>query len=813
MQNPYQRRAVDYPFSGKIPYLHHGVDYTREENFKATFCSAERNSMDYDTSNSSTPQAVTSSPSLSSTSIATKTDFIASSVDAMDVNPSEYESVPNATTNGGVHEQRNIQRVLFDEIEAYQEREILERAGVTEKIQKMMKEHKYEHTSQAHEQKQATRATPGNSAPYQTGTFLGFPSSLSIAHLRGGITPAVIQQIVDIFQRDGHLDKDVLMILLRMCIQHYQSLGNVNRITHDQVFIKKRTVIVGDLHGQFDDLCYILSVYGSPSDINVYVFNGDYVDRGAKSLEVAVTLLCLGACYPDSVYLNRGNHEMRSVNSQYGFQMELSKKHYDVEVFDLFQSAFNALPFITAVGRDVIVVHGGIAASATSWEAIRSINRFVDSTHRCTILDELLWSDPVSSSGIRPNSRGAGLQFGPDATERFLACLGFTTLIRSHEVKDNGYEVTHNGRCITIFSASNYVGRYGNKGAVAILDHMSRLYMFTYTAADVQGNYKVTITENELEQSNMIYIAELIFEKKPILAEKFREAEQKERRRPTSRLTDLISHKGWIEVMKSTFPLNIPWEWLMNKIAPGAKPGYINYKLFLAQYDLDSEKLKEWEVEITHKVAQVIYTSMASLRDIFLTFDVNGDGTLSYGEFHNAMERMNLGLSKEQITHFIISTDDNMDGTISYDEFSHRFKMKFKKPIGNVSAQEAQEVEELVSKLGSMFVSRSISAKQAFSHFDSDGSGSITFQELAKALNTMFGIVMTPFQTRYLLDILDTDSDNLISYNEFMNAFDIVDIKGNDGGLVSLLASKLFRNRNTLSNAFYFLDRDSSGEL
>jgi hypothetical protein len=29
-------------------------------------------------------------------------------------------------------------------------------------------------------------------------------------------------------------------------------------------------------------------------------------------------------------------------------------------------------------------------------------------------------------------------------------------MVRSHELKDKGYEVQHNGQCITIFSAPNY---------------------------------------------------------------------------------------------------------------------------------------------------------------------------------------------------------------------------------------------------------------------------------------------------------------------------------------------------------------------
>ena len=38
--------------------------------------------------------------------------------------------------------------------------------------------------------------------------------------------------------------------------------------------------------------------------------------------------------------------------------------------------------------------------------------------------------------------------------------------MRSHEVKDAGYEVEADGRVITIFSAPNYCDQVGNKGAI-----------------------------------------------------------------------------------------------------------------------------------------------------------------------------------------------------------------------------------------------------------------------------------------------------------------------------------------------------------
>eukprot|EP00061_Rhincodon_typus_P016372 g44561.t1 len=62
---------------------------------------------------------------------------------------------------------------------------------------------------------------------------------------------------------------------------------------------------------------------GLPSPEKVYIFNGDYVDRGKYSIEILLILFAFLLAYPKAIYLNRGNHEDYVINLRVEFYILL----------------------------------------------------------------------------------------------------------------------------------------------------------------------------------------------------------------------------------------------------------------------------------------------------------------------------------------------------------------------------------------------------------------------------------------------------------------------------------------------------------
>ena len=304
------------------------------------------------------------------------------------------------------------------------------------------------------------------------------PQSYDGVRLGEEMTQEFIDDMIERFKNGKKLHKKYV----------FQIIKAVKEIVYDEATMVEMEVkpdtkltVCGDTHGQYFDLLEIFRLNGFPTDKHAYLFNGDFVDRGSWSTEIALLLYAYKWMRPNQFFLNRGNHETDDMNRVYGFEGECKAKYND-KTFKLFSESFSALPLATLIGQKYLTLHGGLFSDdKTSLDDIRKLNRHAQrQPGQAGLMMEMLWTDPQTQPGRGPSKRGVGLQFGPDVTKRFCENNGLEAVIRSHEVRMEGYEVEHDGRCITgkltplvvkhhitmpVFSAPKYCDSTENKGA------------------------------------------------------------------------------------------------------------------------------------------------------------------------------------------------------------------------------------------------------------------------------------------------------------------------------------------------------------
>ncbi|KAI0066098.1 protein phosphatase 5 [Artomyces pyxidatus] len=267
--------------------------------------------------------------------------------------------------------------------------------------------------------------------------------------------------------------------------------------------------VIGDVHGklipsagQFYDVLHLFSLTGEPTEKHCLLMNGDLVDRGSWSIEVILTAFAFKWLYPKRMYINRGNHEAKDMNRTYGFEGEAKHKHGE-QTYKLFAYVFTTMPLASLVSatkppvkklgailspeglKRYFVTHGGLfSKDGVTLEDIRKIERIgrQPGTDGLMCTSSLLWTDPQEFPGRGPSKRGVGIAFGPDVTRRWCELNGVTGILRSHEVRQDGYAIEHNGLCTTVFSAPNYVDQGGNKGAFIRIDSAGTQEYFQFEA-------------------------------------------------------------------------------------------------------------------------------------------------------------------------------------------------------------------------------------------------------------------------------------------------------------------------------------------
>jgi serine/threonine-protein phosphatase 5 len=253
----------------------------------------------------------------------------------------------------------------------------------------------------------------------------------------------------------------------RICDMAVKVLANCDNVVHVR---GEGVMVVGDTHGHLDDVARLVGENWEKG--RIFVFNGDFVDRGSKQALNFLFLLLLKINFPDRVFLNRGNHEDPDMNRSYGLSGELKKTYGDRGEYVLacFTDVYAVLPMATVINEEVFVVHGGLHNEPISIERdVQPAKRNV-AWQNNEIFTNFLWSS--LGPHTRPNTeRGAGFYFGPEVTEAFLQDNNLKLVVRGHRYIPEGYKTDHGGNVAIVHSAPGYMGREDARGRYLLFYH------------------------------------------------------------------------------------------------------------------------------------------------------------------------------------------------------------------------------------------------------------------------------------------------------------------------------------------------------
>lgn len=271
--------------------------------------------------------------------------------------------------------------------------------------------------------------------------------------------------ILETIKEGNHLTEPQVVSLMNKIIEVLYNECNV-------LELRAPITVCGDIHGQLFDLFQLFDASGELDEGNdlTYLFMGDYVDRGYHSLETFCYLVALKLKYPNRIFLLRGNHESRQVNSQYGFHNECIKLYGHVGVWTLCNEVFDLLPISAIIDKKIFCVHGGLSKNIDLVEQLDLVPRRVELPVEGPLCD-LCWSDPDETvQNWEMSSRGAGWLFGKPQVERFLRLNNLSLIARSHQMAMEGFQWYFDEQLITVWSAPNYMYRMGNKATVMKID-------------------------------------------------------------------------------------------------------------------------------------------------------------------------------------------------------------------------------------------------------------------------------------------------------------------------------------------------------
>ncbi|XP_036768764.2 serine/threonine-protein phosphatase with EF-hands 1 [Manis pentadactyla] len=531
------------------------------------------------------------------------------------------------------------------------------------------------------------------------------PDSYNGTRLQFPLTCTDLYLLIEAFKQQQILHA---YYVLEVLFETKKVLKRMPNFTHVKTSPSKEITICGDLHGKLDDLFLIFYKNGLPSENNPYVFNGDFVDRGKNSIEILMILFVSFLVYPNNLHLNRGNHEDFMMNFRYGFTNEVLHKYklHGKKILQILEDLYTWLPIGTIIDNEILVVHGGISKS-TDLNLLHHVERNkmksvlmppvpLGEDHNTALgkkkvpqgvktnespseqltkreweqVIDILWSDPRGRKGCYPNtSRGGGCYFGPDVTSQILNKYQLKMLIRSHECKPEGYEICHDGKVVTIFSASNYYEEGSNRGAYIRVGYGTAPRFYQYQVTGATCSRPLYHRVNIMESSAIRMLKERIISRKTDLINAFQLQDCNK--------SGKLSVGQWASSMEVVLGLNLPWRSLSLHLVTRDKDGNIDY-----MSSFQDIRIKSPVKEALSTLIETVYRYRSDLQIIFNVIDSDHSGLISMEEFRSMWKlfksHYSIHIDDSQIDELANRMDLNKDGSIDFNEFLKAFNVVYK---------------------------------------------------------------------------------------------------------------------------------------
>ncbi|CAJ0566516.1 unnamed protein product, partial [Mesorhabditis spiculigera] len=232
---------------------------------------------------------------------------------------------------------------------------------------------------------------------------------------------------------------------------------------------KGRTMVVGDIHGNLNDLwraihAWLSDVVGKGPKQNI-VFLGNIVDVGPRQLECLALILAYKTLFPDQMWLIRGRNEDATICK--AFAERLALREYSGGVFRLFANLFANMPNVGLIDGRILCVHGMLTLDLTK----KLLKNGWDPQQYETMSKQLRWNVPSEQVEFcEPNmSRDYGNRLGRQAIKEAMERLDIEFVIRSNQVMTNGVQRFGDLPVATVFTASCFE-KEKNLGAILFVD-------------------------------------------------------------------------------------------------------------------------------------------------------------------------------------------------------------------------------------------------------------------------------------------------------------------------------------------------------